>query len=92
MASIKIAEFEPGSSGVGSDRSANCVTTTDQRYHLFLFNGPFPASFSSFQQLIVNMFIVKFCPKMDSNRGPLVSKATTATVQPKVIPYLVPAI
>ena len=29
--------FKPGSSGIGSDRSANCVTTTAQE-HLFTVN------------------------------------------------------
>ena len=27
--------FEPGSSGIGSDRSANCATTTAQQFYLF---------------------------------------------------------
>ena len=29
-----MAEFEPGSSGVGSDRSANCATTTALRTYI----------------------------------------------------------
>ena len=31
--------FEPGSSGIGSDRSANCATTTAQRSNVEVFKG-----------------------------------------------------
>ena len=27
--------FEPGTSGIGSDRSANCATTTDPTYCIY---------------------------------------------------------
>ena len=43
--------------------------------------------FSSFlqfsQQLTVNMFVVKFCSWLDSNRGPLVLEATTLPTKPQ---------
>ena len=32
---MPMAEFEPGSSGVGSDRSANCATTTATKVYLY---------------------------------------------------------
>ena len=46
----------------------------------FFKNGPFRPLFSlfwSFQQLSVYMFIIEFRRWLDSNRGPLVSEATT---------------
>ena len=31
--------FEPGSNGVGSDRSANCTTTTAHAYFFYFVNA-----------------------------------------------------
>ena len=55
-------------------------------YDLVFFNGPFPASFlffSSFQQLTINMFIIKFCWWLDLNCGPLVSEMTAEPTKPQ---------
>ena len=37
--------------------------------------------FSSFQQLTVNMLMIKFCPTLDLNRGSLASEATALTTE-----------
>ena len=44
---------------------------------------------SSFQQLTVNIFIVKFCQLLDLNRGPMVSEATTLSTEPQPLPLAV---
>ena len=55
----------------------------------FIKIGQCPATFSlfsSFQQLTVNMFIIKSCQWLDSNRGPLVSEATALPTEPQPHP------
>ena len=42
--------------------------------------------FSSFQQLTVNMFIIKSCRWLNSNCGPLVSEATALPTEPQPLP------
>ena len=57
--------------------------------HFLVFNVPFPASFylfSSFHQLTVHMFIIKFRRIMDSNRRPLESVATALPAEPQPLP------
>ena len=66
-------------------------------YHIwlkvFFKSGPFPASFYlflSFQyssiQLIINKYSIKFCRWLESNRGPLESKATALPTEPQPLP------
>ena len=57
----------------------------------FLKSGPFPASFSFIFvfsiQLIINKCSIKFCRWLESNRGPLVLKATALPTAPQPLPY-----
>ena len=48
--------------------------------------GLFFSLFSSFQQLIVNMFIIKSCRWLDLNYGPLVSEVTALPTEPQPLP------
>ena len=76
--------------------ATNTKTKTFLPYHpspmmkvlnFFYKNWPFPASFlslfSAFQQLTVNMFIIRFCRWLDSNCRPLASEATALPTEPQ---------
>ena len=62
----------------------------------FLKSGPFPASFSFIFvfsiQLIINKCSIKFCRWLESNRGPLVLKATTLPTAPQPLTWTIVSI
>ena len=59
-------------------------------FFFFLKSGPFPASFLFIFvfsiQLIINKCSIKFCRWLESNRGPLVSKASALPTEPQPLP------
>ena len=58
------------------DRKLKCF---DDSFLLFYFNGPFSASFYlflPFQHLMVDLFILKFCQRLNSNRRLVVLEVT----------------
>ena len=62
--------------------------TLGTKINSFLMGHSLPlfSLFSSFQQLTVNMFIIKHGQWLDSNWGPLVSEATTLPTLPQLLP------
>ena len=45
--------------------------------------------FSSFQQLTVNIFIMKFCQSVDSNNEPLVYRSTALPTELQTLPKII---
>ena len=73
--------------------SPNAATTFEKSGFSFnVLNGPFPASSNfilSFQYSTVDckqMFYIKFCQRLDSNRGHLVSETTALPTEPQQLP------
>ena len=54
----------------------------------FLKNGPFPASFLYFRLFNTVVIIIIFFRWLDSNRGPLESKATALPTEPQPLPII----
>ena len=64
-----------------------------QSGHSVLFsNGPFLAIFVFSKHLTVYNVQFKFCWWLDSNRGPLLSEATTLPTEPKQLPIWSPCL
>ena len=84
---------EVGKDFLSSNNIHDATATTTQTLNTIFKSGPFPASFLFIFvfsiQLIINKCSIKFCRWLESNRGPLVLKATTLPTEPQPLPILV---
>ena len=74
----------------GRHRRNHGATAAAPIWSNFLKNGPFPASYLYFHLFNTvdnkQMFYIKVCRWLDSNRGPLVSDVTALPTEPQPLP------